>query len=177
MEIFENRDEMISVLNKNMVIAELGVFEGEFSKKIKEICQPKELILVDLFEGYFGSGDKDGKNYHYVQLEEEMDKIINFFKDSNEVKVIKNSTSNFLIGLDDEYLDMVYIDADHSYNSVLQDLRLSYNKIKKGGFICGHDYVPFTEAEMAVNHFCKEKDLTIEYLTKDGCPSFCIIKK
>lgn len=176
-KIFENREDMIEIFDKNLTIAELGVFEGEFSKKIKEICKPKKLFLVDLFNGYFGSGDKDGKNYHYVQLENEMQKIINYFKEDESVKVIKSSTVEFLTGIEDEYLDMVYIDADHSYNSVLEDLRLSYAKVKKNRYICGHDYVANTEAEKAVNDFCKEKRLEIEYLTKDGCPSFCIIKK
>jgi len=176
-KIFDNRDEMMKVFEKNLIIAELGVFEGEFSKKIKEICNPKKLFLVDLFHGNFGSGDKDGKNYHYVQLEDEMKKIIKHFENDDEVKVIKSSTVEFLNSIEDEYLDMVYIDADHSYNSVLNDLKLSYVKTKKGGYICGHDYVQKTEAEKAVNDFCKEMNLNIEYLTKDGCPSFCIIKK
>ena len=175
--IFENRDDMMKVFDKNLIIAELGVFEGDFSKKIKEICNPKKLFLVDLFHGNFGSGDKDGKNYHYVQLEDEMEKIINYFKDDETIEVIKSSTVEFLTGIEDEYLDMVYIDADHSYNSVLNDLKLSYTKVKKDGYICGHDYVPRTEAERAVDDFCKEMKLEIEYLTKDGCPSFCIIKK
>jgi hypothetical protein len=177
MQIFDNRNEMISSFEKDLIIAELGVFEGDFSKDIKKICKPKKLFLVDLFDGYFGSGDKDGKNYHYVQLEDEMSKLIKFFENDETVSVIKNSTSEFLNSLDDNYLDIVYIDADHSYNSVLEDLRLSYKKVKTGGLICGHDYVPSTQAEKAVNDFCNEMNLSINSITKDGCPSFCIIKK
>lgn len=175
-KIFETRDEMLMEFDKNLIIAELGVFEGEFSKRIKEICQPKKLYLIDLFDGYFGSGDKDGHNHHYVQLEDEMVKIIDHFKDCPEVEVVKNSTIDFLNTLQDNYLDMVYIDADHSYNSVLEDLRLSYKKIKPGGLICGHDYVEHTEAKLAINQFCQETNLEIKFLTKDGCPSFCIEK-
>jgi hypothetical protein len=37
-KIFENRDDMMKVFDKNLIIAELGVFEGDFSKRIKEIC-------------------------------------------------------------------------------------------------------------------------------------------
>jgi hypothetical protein len=177
MNIFETRNDMISTFNKKLKIAELGVFEGEFSKDIFNLCSPSELFLVDLFEGYFGSGNKDGQNYHYVQLENEMEKIKLFFQANEEVTVIKNSTVNFLNSLEDEYLDMVYIDADHSYNSVLEDLNLSYKKVKVGGLICGHDYVKSTAAEKAVNDFCHNHKLEINYLTNDGCPSFCIIKK
>jgi predicted O-methyltransferase YrrM len=104
-----------------------------------------------------------------------MVKIMDYFSNDPSVKVIKDSTISFLNSLPDECLDMVYIDADHSYNSVLEDLRLSYHKIKTGGFICGHDYIH--DAKNAVDDFCREKNLEIEYLTKDGCPSFCIVKK
>ena len=77
MKVFETRIELLNYLNKNLTIAELGVFEGEFSKEIHNICLPNKLYLVDLFDGYFGSGDKDGNNHHYyyyyyVQLEDKM---------------------------------------------------------------------------------------------------------
>ena len=104
-----------------------------------------------------------------------MIKITNHFNKDLSVKVIKDSTTNFLFSLPDGYLDMVYIDADHSYTSVLNDLRSSYPKIKTNGFICGHDYIH--DAQRAINDFCTEMNLNISYLTNDGCPSFCIIKQ
>ena len=174
---FQNRNQMISTFDKNLKIAELGVFEGEFAKEIFQICEPSELYLVDLFEGYFGSGDKDGKNHHFVQLEDEFEKIKTFFYLNKNVFVEKKSTINFLNSIDDESLDVVYIDADHRYQSVKDDLNLSHKKVKKNGLICGHDYVPNTEAERAVNEFCIENKLKINYTTNDGCPSFCIRKK
>lgn len=175
-KIFKTRDEMLEVIEKKLVVAELGVFEGDFAKKIKQICNPSKLFLVDLFDGYFGSGDKDGKNYHYVHLDQEMNKLIEYFDGDSSVEIIKKSTYEFLNNLENEYLDMVYIDADHSYSSVLQDLELSYLKVKKGGYICGHDYVYNTEAQKAVDYFCEKFNLQINYITEDGCPSFCIFK-
>lgn len=176
MEILENRNELLKIIEKDLIIAEIGVFEGEFSKIIFNTCKPKKLYLIDLFHGYFGSGDKDGKNYHYVQLEDEMEKIKNYFLSNDNVIIKKLDSISFLNSIDNDYLDMVYIDADHSYMSVLNDLKLSFKKVKKGGYICGHDYVKNTEAEKAVNDFCEIFNLTIKYLTNDGCPSFLIIK-
>ncbi|MBI2049665.1 class I SAM-dependent methyltransferase [Candidatus Roizmanbacteria bacterium] len=40
----------------------------------------------------------------------------------------------------DNSLDFVYIDADHSYDFVMQDMILWGRKIKKGGIMSGHDY-------------------------------------
>ena len=43
----------------------------------------------------------------------------------------------------DQSVDVVYIDADHSYESVKEELDLYFPKIRYGGFICGHDYNKF----------------------------------
>ena len=42
----------------------------------------------------------------------------------------------------DEYFDFIYIDADHSYEGVVRDLKAWWPKIKKGGLFCGDDYIP-----------------------------------
>lgn len=39
-------------------------------------------------------------------------------------------------------LDFVFIDAGHGYHSVLADIRAWKPKVKKGGWIMGHDYHP-----------------------------------
>jgi len=38
------------------------------------------------------------------------------------------------------YFDLVFIDADHSYNGVTADIKAWMPKIRKGGIISGHDY-------------------------------------
>ena len=99
-----------------------------------------------------------------------MKKLI-YFTLGNSVEVLSS--------FEDEYLDLVYIDGDHSYNGVKNDLNISYKKVKTGGYICGHDYSPdiFDGVVKAVDEFCKQKKLKINYITEDGCPTYCINKK
>ena len=40
----------------------------------------------------------------------------------------------------DEYFDFVYLDGDHTYNGVMSDLEAWKNKVRKGGYLSGHDY-------------------------------------
>lgn len=40
----------------------------------------------------------------------------------------------------DASLDVVYIDADHTYEAVKADIRAWHPKVRDGGWICGHDY-------------------------------------
>lgn len=41
----------------------------------------------------------------------------------------------------DCYFDGVYLDADHHYRSVVDDILSWYGKLAPGGVLCGHDYV------------------------------------
>jgi hypothetical protein len=179
MELIESRDILLDLLPKDMKIAELGIFKAEFSEVILKKLSPSELFLVDLFPEEMCSGDKDGNNIVFVNLDNLYPKIVSKFNRYKQVKVIKSYTSDFLNSLDDGYLDAVYIDADHSYEGVKCDLDLSLKKVKSGGIIMGHDYTHnmFPGVVKAVDEFCKNYDLEINILTKDGCPTYLIYTK
>jgi hypothetical protein len=175
MKIFETRNDLLDNLPRDLKIAELGVFRGDFAEEIFKRMNPKELSLVDIWSGSFGSGDKDGNNHTVVENMEEIfiSLRMRYHKNDN-VNVIRKNSIDFLNSYNDNYFDMIYVDADHSYNAVLNDLELSYKKIKNTGILSGHDYVKNTEIELAVNHFCKKYNQNIVALTNDGCPSFLI---
>ena len=42
---------------------------------------------------------------------------------------------------DNNYFDIVYIDASHEYEFVIEDINHWIPKVKQGGVICGDDYV------------------------------------
>jgi hypothetical protein len=175
-DYFETRNDLIATLPKNMKGAELGVFKGEFSKTIVEIMNPKELYLIDIFQGIMGSGDKDGDNFEKISLDESYENLKKHFEHNNNVKIIKGFTVNELSKIEDNYLDFVYVDAGHEYHDVKNDLEVSYKKVKNGGIIMGHDYNKDTFAGLclAVDEFCEKYGLNIKYLTKDGCPTYLI---
>ena len=179
MEIIENRELLMKTFDKNLKIMEIGVFKGEFAKFIFDELEPAELHLVDLFEGMMCSGDKDGNNIVWTELEIEYKLLQSYFDNNKNVYLHKGFSYEILSKFEDYYFDLIYIDGDHSYDGVKKDLNISYDKVKSGGFICGHDYtvVMFEGVVRAVNEFCVEKNLEINYITKDGCPSFVIVKK
>jgi len=41
----------------------------------------------------------------------------------------------------DNSLDFVYIDANHAYDYVVEDMEKWYPKVKNGGYLIGHDYL------------------------------------
>lgn len=42
--------------------------------------------------------------------------------------------------LDSQTYDLIFIDADHSYESVRDDIQRWWPKLRSGGVFCGHDY-------------------------------------
>jgi len=77
----------------------------------------------------------------------------------------------------------MYIDGDHSYKGVSNDLKLGLSLVKSRGFICGHDYAMNFEktkntydfgVKQAVTEFCIEHGYRIVLLMIDGCVSFAI---
>lgn len=174
------RNDMLDVIPKGGVCVELGVFLGEYSTEILNRINPSKLYLVDIWSGQMTSGDKDGNNIRRIQNMDVVYKdLVKKYSNNNNVEVIKMSSYEFLLNQSNNYFDFVYIDANHSYSSVLKDCEISLDKLKDGGYLAGHDYIDNYEVKNAVDDFCKKYNQKIETLTlNDGCPSFLIkIKK
>jgi len=64
----------------------------------------------------------------------------------------------------DASLDFVYIDADHAYEAVSEDIRAWWSKVKPGGVMAGHDYDHRTDpgVPQAVDEFAHANGLVAE---------------
>ena len=69
--------------------------------------------------------------------------------------------------IQDFSLDLVFIDADHSYPWVKSDIQTFSKKIKPGGWLTGHD-IDFPGVFQAVNECIKNFDVATNnvWLTK-----------
>ena len=183
---FDTREEMIRTLvPQGGAYAEVGVFTGRFAEALKAALNPRQLVLIDLFEGEQISGDQDGNNVIQCNLDEAYLHLQNKYASDPTVEVRKGDSVTVLSEYPDNHFDMIYIGGDHSYAGCKRDLEIAYAKVKHDGWICGHDYLMNMEkaktcynfgVERAVNEFCKEKKLAIHSLGMDGCVSFAIRK-
>jgi hypothetical protein len=176
MNIYKTRNDFISTFDQNLIMCEIGVFKGDFSQILFN-TSPKELHLIDPFIGSFWSGDKDGLNMQYANLEISYQYLKNLYSNYDYVRIHKGYGQHILQKFSDHYFDFMYIDADHTYDSVKNDLEICKKKTKINGIISGHDYDnnKFPGVVRAVNEFCSKYNLNIFALTQDGCPTFGII--
>ena len=172
------REEMLHIVPKGGVCAEIGVFSGDFSKVIYNTIGPSKLYLVDFFKGEVSSGDKNGENERRISLDKSYSDLLKYFKETDSVELYRGSSFDFLSSLPDGYLDFIYIDGDHSFKGVSSDLLLSRNKVKRNGIISGHDYCPrFSGVMKALDEFVNKFKLKATFTTQDKIPSFYVINK
>lgn len=120
-------------------ICELGVWKGRSLCSIADIikCKKLNVIVVDTFEG--------ATNEPAQMLLAAQEVPGNVFKDSMKrfgltPTILKGTTDEMCKFVENESLDLLFIDANHSEESVRADLKNWMPKIKRGGLIGGHDY-------------------------------------
>ncbi|SRR6056297_358368 len=172
-KLLTNRKELLEMLPKNGIVAELGVDEGKFSESILNINNPRKLHLID----YWGT-----KRYNQRKRKKVEERFISQIR-NNRVEIIIGLSNNVVTRFPDEYFDWIYIDTSHSYEDTIKELEGYRTKIKSNGFITGHDYVLGNWNGLvrygvieAVYEFCKKYDWEIIYLTTENNsnPSFAI---
>jgi hypothetical protein len=126
--------------------AELGVWKGNMSYHLLYSMPNLTLIMVDRWappvpgDSYHTSGSEmalcDKKKFDKVYAEA-LERIF-LFRD--RTKIIETTTEEASKQIDDHYLDFCFIDADHSYEGVKNDIIHWKDKVKPGGWLCGHDW-------------------------------------
>ena len=125
------------------ICAEIGVWAGGFSARIVQLRKPRELHLIDpwlfaptLPERMYGGAVATDQAY----MDALMASVVKRFANDPGVKVHRRSSLEGAQSFKDGYFDWVYLDGDHSQESVLADLKAWLPKVKNGGVIVCDDY-------------------------------------
>jgi len=118
------------------------------------------IISIDLPEGPFGGGYPEWKIPIYQAFTKQNQKIDLLRKDSHQQDTLEEVKKI----LNDNQLDFLFIDADHSYEGVKKDFEMYSPLVRKGGIIAFHDiakHPPETGCE--VEKFWNEIKNTFEF--------------
>ncbi len=143
----------------NYNFLEIGSWKGRSSSYMGvEILNSHKNIKFNCVDTWEGSEEhRNIKNPVYEPLCFIENGIYNeFIKNIEPIKSVINPMkmdSLYASKLfEDDSLDFVFIDGAHDYQSVKEDIKHWYPKVKEGGYIAGDDYV-WPDVNRAVNEF------------------------
>ena len=130
--------------NNSINVIEIGARYGESSKVIVKNLHVDKYIIIDPYTSY-NEYSSDGFN---KIMSNDTDDII-FNKTKNELESLHNNMvfyrtfstdTNTINAIEDTSIDLIFIDGNHTYKYVLEDLENYYPKLNKNGIICGDDF-------------------------------------
>lgn len=118
------------------LVVEFGSYHGRSTRALADNCTGK-IWAVDPWSGNYpdenGNVMKGVNTYVFPQFHKNLaDHIV-----SGRVIPVRGFSYSFKLP---HTVDMVFIDGDHRYETVLRDIDKAYELVRSGGIISGHDY-------------------------------------
>lgn len=146
---------------------EVGVNRAENAKVFLDSWKGSRFIAIDPWAPVKGYVDLLIRDDDREEAFAEAMRIFSAY--GSRVTVMRGLSSTELPKLEDGSCDFIYIDADHSYERVREDIDLSWPKIKPNGILAGHDYhIEFTGVLRAVDEFAEENNLMVLVTRSDS---------
>lgn len=144
-------------MGDNLVGCEIGVCHGFTTEyMLNNVPSIKKIYAVDNYPTFV---DWDGTR---VTAERQQETKQRCFKRLSpfidKVTFIYDESAKFAPSIEDDSLDFIFIDGDHSYEATLNDMIQYWPKVKKGGLFAGHD-ANLTSVDSALKQFFKDKNV------------------
>lgn len=154
-------------------VAELGVYQGDFAKRLNQLFADRKLYLFDTFEGFAGpdvakekaSGFSSGEQ-NFADTSVEM--VLGKMPFPQQCVIKKGFFPATAAEVDDTFC-FVSLDAD-LYDPILAGLHFFYPRLAAGGYIFVHDFNndEYKGAHQAVLEFCQSQHISFTPLPDSG---------
>lgn len=147
--------------DKSIIACEIGVADGAHAIEMLNFKQKfgseiKKLYLVDPWDY---RSDCLFPNHQYSH-KKNYERVLKLKKKYPQIEIIKDKSINASKKFKNNYFDFIYIDGNHNFKNVYQDLKSWYPKLKKNGLMAGDDFAPyFPDVIKAVTKFAFEKKI------------------
>lgn len=158
-------------------IAELGVYQGEFSSFLSKQLPDKRIYLFDTFEGFSQTDlmTKEVNGDESVFKDTSVDLVLKKMPIRENVIIKKGWFPDTADGLEDSFC-FVSLDAD-LYNPIYAGLEFFYPRLEKGGYIFIHDFdsMTYPGCKQAVYDYCDKHTVSFVPIL-DRCCTAIITK-
>ena len=128
--------------NMRGTVVEIGVYQAEYASFFMSHWSGDMMYGIDPFLKH---NKEDYDDFLNEVSQEYYDNLYNSvcaqFKCYNNYTLLRTTSEQAVTQFEDNSLDMVFVDGNHSYDHVMNDSRLWYPKIKTGGMLAYHDYI------------------------------------
>lgn len=124
--------------DRPLVGAEIGVWQGFNANILLDALPNIKLFMVDSWDIGGGTTMKGRALEQWQQACAAAELVASRYPSRGLIR--KQTSQSAAADIPDNFLDFVFIDADHGYESVCNDLRLWWPKVKSAGLFAGHDY-------------------------------------
>lgn len=129
---------------------EVGVCRGEFSRVLLSTW-PGKLFMVDAWKYYDDPNYRDIANAPQGEHEANLQKAWQVQQQfAPRAQIVRGDSFLVAQQFADGFFDVVYLDANHTYDHVKKELAIWAPKVKNGGALGGHD---FLDAELPDGSF------------------------
>lgn len=139
---------LINHTPENGLIIEVGSWLGKSSSFLVDNKKStQKVICVDTWKG----SANELTTTHRLATQTDIFEIFKLNMGDRDYSALRLPSVEAAKSFKDESLDVVFIDAEHTYEAVRDDINAWYPKVKLGGYIAGHDYTPKCGVPKAVN--------------------------
>ena len=123
---------------------EIGVRDGDFSAHLLSHWAGERLVLVDPWAAQNASLYNDVSNVAQAEQDARFALVTSTMAQRfpGRATVLREYSVAAAASFADATFDFVYVDARHDYAGVLEDLKAWWPKLRAGGLLAGHDFVP-----------------------------------
>ena len=138
---------------KKLTAVEIGSLKGEHALSILQNLNVEKLYIIDPYEDY--KDYKEGRSQKSLsRAERECRRRLSPYL--KKVVFIKKYSNDAVKEIPKE-IDYIYIDGNHDYEFVRDDLKNYFPLVKLGGIVAGHDIQYKGVSDAVVEFSCKNK--------------------
>ena len=139
-----HRDELGEFLNDAALTergVEVGSGAGEFATTVLRHWQGRQLTLIDSWAPQGHDAYLDCCNVTRTEHAANRTAAACLAANDHRVRLLEGLSPDAAGQFENATLDYVYIDGNHAYLAVREDLRAWNPKVRPGGLLAGHDYL------------------------------------
>jgi predicted O-methyltransferase YrrM len=155
--------------------AEIGTRLGSFARELCIALPDLKLYCIDPWKYYPEYDEIPDQSQLDSQYEATKKRLTGY-----NCEIIRKTSMDAVKKFVPNSLDFVFIDGNHDYKFVLEDIAEWTKIVKPGGIIYGHDYMPDHPGVMqAIHEYISKNSINPWFILRTGrqADCFCFVKK